>query len=113
MGARSQRPARAGLPSCPAAPASPPSSTCRPLPSLPPTPCLLAQDHQLAVVDCLRSPDDTLKRKTLQLLYKMAGPTNIEVRGGGRGGRAFRTRQRRSGPLCVRAGAAALAGAHR
>jgi AP-4 complex subunit epsilon-1 len=38
-----------------------------------------AQDHQLAVVDCLRSPDVTLKRKTLQLLYKMAGPTNIEV----------------------------------
>ena len=32
------------------------------------------------MVDCLRSPDVTLKRKTLQLLYKMAGPANIEVR---------------------------------
>ena len=39
------------------------------------------QEHQLAVVDCLRSPDVTLKRKTLQLLYKMAGPSNIEARG--------------------------------
>lgn len=38
-----------------------------------------AQDHQYAVVDCLRSPDVTLKKKTLELLYKMAGPTNIEV----------------------------------
>ncbi len=46
----------------------------------PPSP----QDHQLAVVDCLRSPDVTLKRKTLQLLYQMAGPANIEVRGGSR-----------------------------
>ncbi|EFN54810.1 hypothetical protein CHLNCDRAFT_35777 [Chlorella variabilis] len=36
-------------------------------------------DHQLAVVDCLRSADVTLKRKTLGLLYKMAGPSNIEV----------------------------------
>ena len=45
-----------------------------------------AQPYQLAVVDCLRSPDDTLKHKTLQLLYKMAGPTNIEVGWvGGRG----------------------------
>lgn len=47
-----------------------------PLPSLAPP---STQDHQLAVVDCLRSPDVTLKRKTLQLLYKMAGPANIEV----------------------------------
>ena len=46
------------------------------LPSLP-----APQEHQLAVVDCLRSPDVTLKRKTLQLLYKMAGPSNIEARG--------------------------------
>jgi AP-4 complex subunit epsilon-1 len=39
-----------------------------------------AADHQYAVVDCLRSPDATLKKKTLELLYKMAGPANIEVR---------------------------------
>ena len=67
--------------------------TCPLLLALPPTPasaCLL-QDHQLAVVDCLRSPDVTLKRKTLQLLYKMAGPSNIEVRG--MAGRAGQGRQ--------------------
>jgi AP-4 complex subunit epsilon-1 len=29
------------------------------------------QEHQLAVVDCLEDPDDTLKLKTLELLYKM------------------------------------------
>lgn len=40
-----------------------------------------ASEHQYAVVDCLRSPDATLKKKTLELLYKMAGPANIEVRG--------------------------------
>lgn len=50
------------------------------------TPHHYPQDHQLAVVDCLRSPDVTLKRKTLQLLYKMAGPSNIEVRAGRRVG---------------------------
>lgn len=62
-----------------------------------------AADHQLAVVDCLRSPDATLKRKTLQLLYKMAGPGNIEVRLGecwlGAGaGRSRRQRWSRPGP---------------
>jgi hypothetical protein len=71
--------------------------TCPLLLALPPTPasaCLL-QDHQLAVVDCLRSPDVTLKRKTLQLLYKMAGPSNIEVRG--MAGRAGQGRQAMAG----------------
>lgn len=62
---------------------------------------LPSQDHQLAVVDCLRSPDVTLKRKTLQLLYKMAGPTNIEVRAAAgarrvcRAGACWRARLRR------------------
>lgn len=36
------------------------------------------QEHQLAVVDCLEDPDDTLKLKTLELLYKMT-----KVRAGG------------------------------
>ena len=37
------------------------------------------QEHQLAVVDCLEDPDDTLKLKTLELLYKM---TKVRERGG-------------------------------
>jgi hypothetical protein len=41
------------------------------------------QEHQLAVVDCLEDPDDTLKLKTLELLYKMTkvrGWRDFEVR---------------------------------
>ncbi len=66
-----------------------------------------AADHQLAVVDCLRSHDVALKRKTLELLYKMAGPANVEVvarevlqvglavgRGRGWGGRRRRRRKK-------------------
>jgi len=39
-----------------------------------------AAEHQLAVVDCLEDPDDTLKKKTLELLFKMTKPNNVEVR---------------------------------
>jgi AP-4 complex subunit epsilon-1 len=38
-----------------------------------------SQEHQLAVVDCLEDPDDTLKLKTLELLYKMTKANNVEV----------------------------------
>jgi AP-4 complex subunit epsilon-1 len=35
--------------------------------------------HQMIVVDCLEDTDDTLKRKTLSLLYKMTNPQNVKV----------------------------------
>ncbi|KAF5840736.1 adaptin N terminal region-domain-containing protein [Dunaliella salina] len=38
-----------------------------------------AHEHQLAVVNCLEDPDDTLKLKTLELLYKMTRANNVEV----------------------------------
>ncbi|KAG5099666.1 hypothetical protein JHK82_044718 [Glycine max] len=55
----------------------------------------VAEQHQLAVIDCLeddhssvlsvtkqrvsQDPDDTLKRKTFELLYKMTKSSNVEV----------------------------------
>ncbi|GFR52797.1 hypothetical protein Agub_g15417, partial [Astrephomene gubernaculifera] len=38
-----------------------------------------AAEHQVAVLDCLEDPDDTLKLKTLELLYKMTRASNIQV----------------------------------
>ncbi|KAL0407946.1 UNVERIFIED_CONTAM: AP-4 complex subunit epsilon, partial [Sesamum radiatum] len=39
----------------------------------------IAEQHQLAVIDCLEDPDDTLKRKTFELLYKMTKSSNVQV----------------------------------
>ncbi|CAL0331637.1 unnamed protein product [Lupinus luteus] len=39
----------------------------------------ISEQHQLAVIDCLEDPDDTMKRKTFELLYKMTKSSNVEV----------------------------------
>ena len=36
-------------------------------------------EHQLTIVDFLESPDDTLKKETLELLFKMTNENNVEV----------------------------------
>ncbi|KAK4795513.1 hypothetical protein SAY86_027839 [Trapa natans] len=39
----------------------------------------VTEQHQLAVIDCLEDLDDTLKRKTFELLHKMTKSSNVEV----------------------------------
>jgi AP-4 complex subunit epsilon-1 len=38
-----------------------------------------AQEHQVAVIDCLEDPDETLKLKTLELLVTMTKANNVQV----------------------------------
>ena len=38
-----------------------------------------ALEHQLTVVDCLESSDQTLQRETLDLLFKMTNSQNVKV----------------------------------
>ncbi|WIA23805.1 hypothetical protein OEZ85_013480 [Tetradesmus obliquus] len=38
-----------------------------------------AQEHQVAVIDCLEDPDETLKLKTLELLVTMTKANNVTV----------------------------------
>ena len=37
------------------------------------------EQHQMTVIDCLEDPDDSLRKKTLELLEKMTSPENVDV----------------------------------
>jgi AP-4 complex subunit epsilon-1 len=40
---------------------------------------IYANEHQMTVVECLEDVDETLKRKTIDLLYQMTHPGNVEI----------------------------------
>ena len=40
---------------------------------------VFANEHQITVVDCLEDADDTLKRRTMDLLFKMTNHNNVEI----------------------------------